>query len=254
MTSARNLATICFVGAFLASSIVLAQGQVKDLAERLIGLRGKVESLQDEIEAKQQDHRNRMSASAQRRASLDAEIQSKELQLRQLRQSIAEQREKNRKANESAAAITPTLKEVAAVLSRYVDGSLPFKTEDRKKSVDELLAKVERGDVSAPQGLNRLWSLYEDEFRITRENGLFKQEIVVNGKEQLSDVIRLGTMMMFFRTNSGAVGSAQREGADFVYTEAGGESAEQINDLFSAFEKQVRSGFFEVPNVLVSAQ
>lgn len=253
MIRTHKLALGCFTAILLTATGVFAQGKIEDLAERLIGLRGKVESLQDEIEAKQQDHRNRMNSSAQRRAGLDAEIQSKELQLRQLRQAIAEQREKNRKANESAAAITPTLKDVAAVLSKYVDTALPFKTAERKKSVDELIAKVDRGDISAPQGLNRLWGLYEDEFRITRENGLFKQEIIVNGKEQLSDVIRLGTMMMFFRTSSGAVGTTKRQGDTFVYTEASGAAADQINALFSAFEKQVRSGFFEVPNALVGA-
>lgn len=238
---------------FVASS-ALAQAQVDTLAERLITLRSKVEALHDDIEAKQQDHRNRMNSLAQRRASLESEIKSKELQLRQIQAAVAEQREKNRIANESAAAITPTLKQVAELLKTYIDGSLPFKTEERINSVDDLLAKVDKGDISAPQALNRLWGLYEDEFRITRENGLFSQEIVVDGKEQLSDVLRLGTMMLFFRTDTGAVGSAARDGDGYTYTTASGDDAEQIEALFSAFEKQVRSGFFEIPNALVSAQ
>ncbi|MEO1173689.1 MAG: DUF3450 family protein [Myxococcota bacterium] len=234
----------------LLSAIAFAAG-LESLADQLIDLRGKVETLQDDIEAKQQDHRSRMGSSAARRASLDSEIQSKELQLRQLREAIAEQREKNRLANESAAAITPTLKRVAGVLKSYVEASLPFKRADRIQSIDELLKKVDRGDMSAPQALNRLWGLFEDEFRITRENGLFKQEIQLNGKEQLSDVIRLGTMMLFFRTNDGVVGSAQKSGDDYTYSEAKGGDADMINALFSAFEKQVRSGFFEIPNALV---
>lgn len=251
MTSRKQLAFVSFAAALLCASVVFAQAE--NLAERLIGLRGKVETLQDEIEAKQQDHRSRMNASAQRRASIDAEIQAKELQLRQLRQLIAEQREKNRQANESAAAITPTLKSVASLLEKYVDSALPFKTDERKQSVTELVSKVERGDISAPQGLNRLWSLYEDEFRITRENGLFRQTITVDGKEQLSDVIRLGTMMMFFRTSTGAVGTVRRNADSFVYERMSGGDAEQIEALFSAFEKQVRTGFFEMPNALVGA-
>lgn len=232
---------------------IYAAGELDDFAERLIELRSKVETLHDEIEAKQQDHRNRMSSLAQRRTRLESEIQGKELQLRQLRQSISEQREKNRIANESAAAITPTLEKVAGVLKKYVDGSLPFKLDERRKSVDELLKKVESGDMSAPQGLNRLWSLYEDEFRLTRENGLFRQEIVIDGKEQLSDVIRLGTMMLFFQTSDGRTGFAERQGDAWEYRVAAGSDAEAITALFSAFEKQVRSGFFTIPNALVGA-
>lgn len=240
----------CFVGVLLVSDAAHGQTQVDDLAERLIALRSQVESLYDAIEAKQQDRRNRMNALTQRVASLESEIQSKELQLRRLKASIDEQREKNRHANTSAAAITPTFESVANLLTRYIDESLPFKGKARKKSVADLVAQVRKGDISAPQGLARLWGLYEDEFRVTRENGLFTQEIVVDGKEQLSDVIRLGSVMLFFRTDTGLVGFADRSGGSWSYKAAEGTDAQQIEALFDAFEKQVRSGFFEIPNAL----
>ncbi len=231
-----------------------AADDLNEFAQRLVELRGKVEALHDEIEAKQQDHRYRMNALAQRRASLDSEVQGKELQLRQLRQSIAEEREKNRVANESAAAITPALERVATVLTTFIDDSIPFKLEERQQAVKDLIEKVQNGDLSAPQGLDRLWTLYEDEFRITRENGLFRQEVVLDGKEQLSDVIRLGTMMLFFETEDGRTGYAKRSSDTWEYVEVTGDAAESIRALFSAFEKQVRSGYFTVPNALAGAK
>lgn len=250
MNRPRNIALGCATVLLLASPFAFAADDLNELAERLIALRSQVESLHDDIEAKQQDHRNRMNSLATRRTTLESEIQGKELQLRQLRQAIAEQREKNRIANESSAAITPTLKQVAGVLTTYVDGSLPFKLDDRRRSVKDLIEKVEKGDMSAPQGLNRLWTLYEDEFRLTRENGLFRQEIVLDGKEQLSDVIRLGSMMLFFQSSDGRNGFAEREGDAWTYTVAEGSDATAITELFSTFEKQVRSGFFTLPNAL----
>ena len=107
--------------------------------------------------------------------------------------------------------------------------------------------------MSAPRALNRLWNLFEDEFRIARENGVFRQEIVVDGSSQLADVVRLGTMMMYFRTSDGRLGSVQREGTSWSYETVSGSAAKQIEALFASFEKQVRTGFFEVPNAIVGA-
>lgn len=247
-----RIASIAF-GMNLIGGLAAAQStdSVETLAERLIALRTEVDDLQGQIESERQAHRNRLNGLAQRRASLESEIQSKQLTLRQLQKSLGEQREKTKAANASAESMSPVVDRVAEMIRAYVQGSLPFQTEDRLKSVDEVKKKVASGDLTAPRALNRLWGLVDDEMRLTKENGLFRQEVVIDGQAHLSDVIRLGTMALFFQTGDGQMGWAIRKGDGFDWKLADGEDAELIENLFSSFEKQVRTGFFEIPNAIV---
>src|SRR5690606_29294078 len=89
---------------------------------------------------------------------------------------------------------------------------------------------------------------YEDEFRLTRENGLFSQTISLGRERVLADVVRLGSMALYFRTQDGRVGLAQRaaDGWRFVVEDDAADRA-RIDALFDALRKQIRQGWFELP-------
>ena len=65
------------------------------------------------------------------------------------------------------------------------------------------------------------------------------------------DVARVGMVAMFFKTSDDAYGYVTRQNGDWAYviTEDGDEK-EQIAGLFDAFKKQIRTGFFTIPNQL----
>jgi len=245
----------------LASAVALipaagltAEEDLSTLAERLINLRGEVESLHDEIEAEQQDSRNRLSSLSQRRAELEAQIQRQELEQKKLRRTIDELREKAQEVNEEAASLTPIAKDASKRLQARVSSALPFTIDERLAEVREVEKKLEKGEISAPRALNQLWSFVEDELRLARENGLFRQTITVDGSEQLADVIRVGMTMLFFRTGDGRYGYAERSGSEWTYRVIEGEPAEKLSSAFDDFEKQVRTGFFQLPNGLSRGQ
>ena len=66
------------------------------------------------------------------------------------------------------------------------------------------------------------------------------------------DVARMGMVAMYFRTPDGGTGYAERaQGGGWAYRRAASSADEQrIRSLFDALEKQIRVGWFEVPNVL----
>ena len=115
-----------------AAALAASPPDLETLAERLVELRSEVEELQVEIESTRQSHRNRMATLSQRRASLESQVQAKALQLRQIRRTLEEQRAKTRAQNEAAEAMTPAVRSVAAMLTAYIDASIPFKLEDRR--------------------------------------------------------------------------------------------------------------------------
>ncbi len=243
------------VAALVAVCPALANAQsgedLTTLADRLIKLRGEVETLHDDIETRQQQHRNRMTSLAQRRAELEAQIQRQELQLKKIRRDVGELRSQAKTIDEESALLRPVAKNAAETLEKHVDRSLPFTVEERKADIKEKIRKLEKGELTTPRTLNQLWSFVEDELRLCRENTMFSQTVVVNGEPVLADVVRLGMAMLFFRTNDGSItGRAVRTNDAWTFEPLDGTQAKQADELFDAFERQVRTGFFTIPNAL----
>jgi hypothetical protein len=91
----------------------------------------------------------------------------------------------------------------------------------------------------------------EDEFRATRENGLFQQTITLEGESVLAEVGRVGTMMLFFRLSDGRLGKVEQGPAGWTFVLSVDENERQrIASLLESLKKQIRQGWFEIPNVL----
>ena len=227
-----------------------SETNVEKLAKELIELRGQTETLHDRIVAKQQDHRNRMASLSQRRAELEAQLQRQQLSIEKLRREVNELRTKAGTVEEQSAALQPVALDSAGRLEAYVASALPFTVDERLAEIAKVRDKLSRGELSAPRALNQLWTFVEDELRLSRENAMSRQTIQLEGKEQLADVVRLGMAMLFFRTGDGRYGHAQRSGEQWTYTLVAQTAGSDTEALFESFEKQVRTGFFRIPNAL----
>ena len=125
---------------------------------------------------------------------------------------------------------------------------MPFKVEERLAEVEEIRTQVETGALQANRAANRLWGFFEDEIRLTRENGIYSQTIELDGQRMLADVAKIGSMMMFFRTQDQRYGHVARNGGAWQYRvidDADGIAATQV--LFDSLQKQIRQGYFELP-------
>ena len=141
----------------------------------------------------------------------------------------------------------PSLDELRARIA----AGLPFKQAERLAQLDDLKRQLEGGALPPPRAANRLWAAYEDEFRVTRENGIHSQTITLDGAEVLVDVAKVGSMMLFFRAPDGRVGMARRSGSDWRFEALTDEARQkQVLAYFDALGKQIRQGWFELPNGL----
>jgi hypothetical protein len=58
-------------------------------------------------------------------------------------------------------------------------------------------------------------------------------------------------VMLFFKTGDGRVGHAVREGSTWTArTLQDAEDRKRVLHLFDSFKKQIRTGYFEIPNAL----
>jgi hypothetical protein len=252
----RYLGRIGILGISLVlAAPVYAQESLDNLAEELVRLRGDVESLNSELNSLSDQHRAEMNALAAQRGDLQATLRREELRIRQLEQDLADNRERASEAGLAGEALIPVAQSVIADLEASIQAGLPFKVDERLDALDEIRTQLESGTQAPPRIMNRLWSFYEDELRLTRENGLYSQVIPLGNGRVLADVAKLGSVAMYFQTRDGRMGQVVRQGADWRYEEIeSGVERNQIAQLFDSLQKQIRSGFFILPNGSVAVE
>jgi len=220
-----------------------------NLAQELVRLRGEVETLNSRLNNLTEQHRAEMNALAAQRGDLQATARREDLRIRQLEQDLADNRERANEAGLAGEALIPVAEAVITDLEGTIQASLPFKIDERLDALGEIRSQLETGAQAPPRIINRLWSFYEDELRLTRENGLHSQVIPLGGQRVLADVVKLGTVAMYFQTRDGRSGYVVRQGDDWRFVELeSSEAVGQIATLFDSMQKQIRSGYFELPN------
>ncbi len=238
--------------ASLLGSAAASQAQNLDqLAERLIALRGEVEELNQELDVLKQEHRQQMQSLAAQRAELEATENRAQTQIKQLDQRLAENRDAAAVAGVDNAELKPLLTAAVANLRSYIQQGLPFKTDERLAELDELALQLETEAIPANRAANRLWAFFEDEIRITKENGIYSQTIDLGGQRLLADVAKLGSVMMYFRTEDERYGKVVKtaDGWRFAVVDDA-EGIASVQYLFDSLQKQIRQGYFEIPNTL----
>jgi seryl-tRNA synthetase len=246
---ARRLAASLL--ALAVATTAAAADEAADLSQSLIRLRGEVESLNNELELVREEQRSALGSLGQQRAELEAQLNRQEQSTRELRERMARQADEAGNAGVAGDSLKPILAQALAQLRQYIQSGLPFKTDERLAALTEIETQVANGTLPPHRAANRVWAFYEDEFRITRETGLYKQTVALGKEQVLADVVKIGSMMLYFKTQDGRMGHARREAAGwrFVVVDEAADQ-ERIALLFDSLGKQIRQGYFELPAAL----
>ena len=237
-------------GAALLSAPALAD-QLADMATRLSNLRADVETLSSELAAETTDGRDQLRPLSRQKSELELEIKKEQTRTAKIRQVINERRRDVQAAKKEDGEMAPLFEKNFLAVREQVAQSLPFHTADRLAELDKIMEQYKAGLVSAPKGVGRLWSFMEDEFRLTRENGLYQQTVMVNGQPQLAEVVRIGMVMLFFKAGDRTLGKAVNTDGKWSYELIEDKDQQkQVLSLFVSFKKQIRQGFFTLPNAL----
>lgn len=246
---ARLASHLMVVWGLCASQAANAEN-AEGLAAELAKLRSEVESLSQEIEIERTSTRERIEAAANRKAELESELERENRRLTRLEQSLAEHKKTIASQVAAESDLLPVVQENIAQLRAYIEKSLPFQRQSRLTALDELESALRSEQIAPGKAAQRLWSVVQDEIRLTKENGLYRQTIEQGEEEILADVIRVGMVLLYFKAPNGAVGQAHRsaDGWEFVSVTQN-EDKKRILNLFDSFQKQVRTGLFEVPPI-----
>jgi len=244
-------ATLLMSCLIAAPIMVQAQDDYNSLADRLIEMRGEVDSLQSELNLQREEHKNRMAYLTAQEADLEASKDREALRVRQLEEDLEEIRLEVAAAGDTSETLTPVVLDHISALREQVSKGYPFKVQERIAALDEISDQLDSGVVNAQRAVNRLWAFVEDEIRISRENAIYTQSINLNGENILVDIAKIGNTMMYFRTRAKAYGRAVSTSSGWRFELLESPAAqEQVAVLFDSLRKQIRQGYFELPYAL----
>lgn len=224
---------------------------VTDLGRRLAQLRGEVETLSSSLSREEAEHRDQMRSLARQKAELEAELKREQMRLQRIQQEMGQRRAALAERKSESDKLQPVFDSTVSALREHVRTELPFRSAERLAEIDKVVEQRRAGLLSTERALARLWSFVEDEVRLTRESSLHRQTLSIDGTEQLVDVVRIGMVMLFFKTGDGRVGHVVREGSGWTArTLQDAEDRKRVLHLFDSFKKQIRTGYFEIPNAL----
>lgn len=225
---------------------------LENLAKSLARIRGEVETLQTQLDLEKEKHASKMSALNSQLADLSVEERRQKMSIEKLQHSIEKMTESAKKTEQSGENLKPVLLAVLNDYKRHIQTGFPFKMEDRIKAIEDLENNIVNQLVDPNKAVNQAWSLIEDEVRLSKENGIYQQTIPLGGERILVDIAKLGTVFLFFQTRDNQSGMARRAadgGWKFETVDNTGD-AERIRNLFDSLRKQIRQGYFELPNPL----
>ena len=239
--------SVFFLAFLLAPALGAADEPTR--GERLAALRAEVEELQHTVKLEKTALDGRLAALEQARTDVELQLKAEDLALQQL---AAELEREVRRSQESGAAhqdLVPMVQKALVALEPLVRAGIPYRVPERLAAISELQAGIQGGTIPSHKATARLWSLYEDELRLGRENALDRQVIGLGGREVLADVARLGMVALYWRTADGRVGWAAPGESDWAWVEAQSATQRaQVTELFEALGKQIRVGAFSLPN------
>ncbi len=236
----------------LSSASLMANN---NMAESLMKLRAQVETLDSQIDDEKDSYKASMKSLSLQKSELEAMVSREDLRIKQLNKELAKVKAQTLKSAQSSQGLTPVVLEAIDNLVLMIKASMPFKTNERIASILKVKEQLNSSLITPQKALSIVYNSYADEIRMTKENGIFKQTIKLNGKDRLVEVARIGTAMMFFKSPNDEVGYVSKQGNSWKYKqELNSEKRAQILSIFDAFKKQIRSGYFTIPNALVLSE
>ncbi|HEY9190575.1 MAG TPA: DUF3450 family protein [Sulfurovum sp.] len=244
----KILLSLVVSGTLLSPTLMAQDEMIKSIME----LRSDVESLYTQIDDNKEAYRSQMKSYALQISDNEAQINRQETALKLTQQSIEKTEKKLETLGSATVDLKPVVTDALDALEKEIKAGIPFKVEERVAGLHQIKDDLKNGNISQEKALALTWASYDDTLRLTKEIGQFKQEITLDGKETMAKIAKVGSVMMFFATPDDRVGYVKQEGKTYSYVVAADNTErDQIIDLFDALQKQIRTGYFTLPNALL---
>jgi len=222
------------------------------MVESIMKLRADVETLYTKIDENKENYRTQMQSLAMQIADSEAQINRintsiklADVELQKTQMEIADR-------SNASVELRPLLESAFTMLETSIREGLPFMVQERLAALEKIKTDLAENLITEERAVALLWASYDDSIRLTSEIGLFKQKVTIDGQDVLANVAKIGSVMLFFQTLDSRVGYVTKDRDRYMYkTVQDPDQKKSILVLFDALRKQIRTGYFSIPNALL---
>lgn len=246
----RTSLSIAFSMMLFSPSFLHAEDE--KMVESIMKLRADVETLYTKIDENKENYKTQMTSLAMQIADSEAQINRMntsiklaDVELQKTQMEIADR-------SNASVELRPLLESAFTMLEAGIREGLPFMVQERLAALEKIKTDLAENLITEERALALLWASYDDSIRLTSEIGLFKQKVTIDGRDVLAHVAKIGSVMLFFQTLDNRVGYVTKERDRYTYkTVQDPNQKKSILVLFDALRKQIRTGYFSIPNALL---
>ncbi|PIP96374.1 MAG: hypothetical protein COW00_20115 [Bdellovibrio sp. CG12_big_fil_rev_8_21_14_0_65_39_13] len=222
------------------------ESALDEMAKRLMSLRLEVETLSKQADAEKQDFEIKLRNQSGLRQEVEAQIKREELKFAaqdEKKNELLKQLSQNGNGHDETLSF---MKKQAEFLNLYIESSPPFRKNERKEEVVKLIKKFEDKKMIPEKAMQQLWMIFEDELRLSKEVVLTRSNLNIEGQELMVDLLRLGTIGLYFKTADNKYGYWNGEQSHFFQNE---EESKQISFLMDGIKKQIKNMTYKIPKI-----
>lgn len=250
--STMNKKVLFFAAIFTVFSCTQLLANNKNIIKSIMSLRAEVESLYTKIDEDKDAYKAQMKSYTMQISDNEAQINRQETALKLSEQNINKIEAEIQALSSKNEDVKPTIAKALEDLEVEIKAGIPFKIEERIAVLEKIKEDLKNGSITDEKALALTWASHDDALRLTKEIGKFKQEIVLNGEKTIAKIAKIGSVMMFFSTPNDEIGYVKKVNNAYTYVLAENEEEKiQIVNLFDALQKQIRTGYFSLPNALL---
>lgn len=224
---------------------------LENISQELVEIRHQIAGLHDEINFEKERFREQIRSYSNQKSDLEVKISRADLNIKDIQRELEKLKKSNQQAYRKYDEIAPVVKKSIDNIRLAIQSSLPFKLEQRLQALDDIEYRLDSSIITPNKAANQLWAFVEDELMLGRSNGIYNETVNIDGEKRLVKVLRLGKIAMFFKTSDDDYGVLRREQGDWIQEAvSSSEHVRQLDNLFDAFNKNIRNGLFTVPNIL----
>jgi len=244
----KTLWTLAVITTLVSTSVYAKDNMVNSIMK----LRADVESYYTKIDENKDAYKSQMKSYTMQITDNEAQINRLETAIKLAEQNIEKTQADIQSFSSEGEDLKPLILNAIDLLVREIKAGIPFKVDERIAALMKIKSDMTEGSITQEKAMALVWANYDDALRLTKEIGLFKQDIQLDKETTLAKIAKIGSVMMFFATPDDKVGYVKKKGNGYRYVvEEDEEERAKIVHLFDSLQKQIRTGYFSLPNALI---
>jgi hypothetical protein len=135
------------------------------------------------------------------------EIEGLRVYNRQLERQVESQEREKEELAESIEEVTLIERQITPLMLRMIDGleqfvelDVPFLLGERRSRIERLREIMDRADISPSEKFSQIFQAYQIENEFGRTMDAYTDEIMLNGRPRVVDVLRVGRIALLYQT------------------------------------------------------